>query len=87
MKKKKNFIKKIKLYIKDNINSEDNIRKFLEKMFNGGMDRITLSVRKLADKYQKETGIKISKSTIHNYITKKMGYKYLKTKIKTDKIL
>ena len=83
----KSLAKDLDLFLKDKINSEDNIRQFLEKMLNGGIDRITLSVRKLAEKYQKETGIKISKSTIHNYLTKKMGYKYLKTTIKTDKTL
>lgn len=50
------------------------------------MDKITLSVRKFADKYQKQRNIKMSKSTIQKYI-KLNGHKYLNTTIKKDKTL
>ena len=43
-----------------------------------------LSIRKLAKKYEAETGNKKSKSTIHNWLHKKLSYKYLNTTVKTN---
>ena len=48
---------------------------------------IISSVRKLSSKYEKISGKRISKSTIHNCLKKELGYKYMKTTIKTNKIL
>ena len=50
-------------------------------------NRTQFTLRKLAKQYKEETGIEISKSTIHNYLRKRMGYKYMKSTIKTDIIL
>jgi transposase len=60
---------------------------FLSKQLNDENDITKISIRKLARKYEEEKGIKKSKSTIHYYLKKKMGYKYLKSTIKTKEVL
>jgi transposase len=54
---------------------------------NKNENKNNFTVRKLANKYQELTGNKVSKSTVHNCLKKELGFKYLKTTIKTDKVL
>ena len=73
--------------MKDKIIIKDDLTIFLANEFNKSNSRTTFSVRKLAKKYTEKTGNKISKTTIHKYLRQKMGYKYLKSTIKTNLIL
>lgn len=77
----------VELFMREKIDSKDELTIFLSKQLNDENDRTKISLRKLAKKYEEEKGIKKSKSTIHNYLKKKRGYKYLKSTIKTNEIL
>lgn len=72
---------------KDKYESKDQLKLFLLNEFNKSQNRSQLSVRKLAKKYEAETGNKTSKSTIHNCLRKKLGYKYLSTTVKNNLLL
>lgn len=60
---------------------------FLKEKFAKRKNINNLTCRKLSTEYYKETGIKISKSTINKVIRHKLGYKFLKTTIKNINIL
>ena len=70
------------------VEKNDNaLMQFLTKEISNNKDRRDFSLRKLSSKYITQTGKYISKSTIHNCLRKQLGLKYLKTTIKTEKIL
>lgn len=68
-------------------NSNDELKTFLLNEIKNCKNNANFTLRKLSIKYNEITGKRASKSTIHNCLTKKMGFKYLKTKPKTNKIL
>lgn len=61
----------VELFMREKIDSKDELTIFLSKQLNDENDRTKISLRKLAKKYEEEKGIKKSKSTIHNYLKKK----------------
>jgi hypothetical protein len=68
-------------------NYNNPLKTFLMNELNNSKDRNDITVRKLSSKYEKISRKRISKSTIHNCLKKELGYKYMKTTIKTEKIL
>lgn len=66
---------------------KDPIEDFIKEKINSTMDRRYLSCRKLAQAYKEETGNSVSKSKVNEIIKHKMGYSYLKSTVKTSKIL
>lgn len=68
-------------------NNNNPLKSFLINELNSEKDHNNITVRKLSSKYEKISGKRISKSTIHNCLKKELGYKYMKTTIKTNKIL
>ena len=76
----------IKNYFQVEKNDND-LNQFLRKEISNNRDRRDFSLRKLSKKYFDETGKYISKSTVHNCLRKQLGLKYLKSTIKTKKIL
>jgi len=83
----KKLAEEIDSYNKETIVVGDDLEIFLMNEFKENENRTTITVRKLAKKYEEKTGRKTSKSTVHNYLTKRLGYKYIKSTIKTDLIL
>ena len=76
----------ITLYFSDIKLNNNPLKEFLFGQSNSN-DRNNFSVRKLSRKFEEKTRLKTSKSTIHNYLKNLLGLKYLKTTVKTDKIL
>lgn len=68
-----------------NINNP--LKSFLINELNSDKDHNNITVRKLSSKYEKNKWEANHKSTIHNCLKKELGYKYMKTTIKTNKIL
>ena len=73
--------------MKDSYDKSDELKIFLSEYINKCSGRAELSLRKLAKKYEEKNNKKISKSTNHCYLKKRMGYSYIKTTIKTHKII
>ena len=63
------------------------IEDFIQQKINDSIDRRDLSCRKLAQKYKEETGNSVSKSKVNEIIKYKMGYSYLKSTVKSNKII
>ena len=59
-------------FIKEKIDTKDELKLFLSKQLQNSSGRINLSVRKLAKKFEEEKGKKIIKSSVHSYL-KKIG--------------
>ena len=59
---------------------------YIKNKLNSSLNRANISCRKLSTDYLKDTGIKISKSKIHNVIKKELGYRYLKTVLKNNSL-
>ena len=76
----------IKNYFQVEKNDND-LKQFLRKEISNNRDRRYFSFGKLSNKYFNVTGKYISKSTVHNCLRKQLGLKYLKSTIKTKKIL
>ena len=77
----------VESFMQEKIDSKDELTIFLEKTLTKNDERVNLSLRKLAKEYKDKTGLNVSKSTVHNYLRKKLGYKYLKSTVKTDEII
>ena len=67
--------------------SNNTLKSFLIGEIKNSEDRNDFTLRKLSKKYYEVTGNKASRTTIHNYLTKRMGYRYLKSSVKTKQIL
>lgn len=67
--------------------TNDPLKNFLLEEIKKGSNRNDFTVRKLSKKYKDINGNYISKSTIHNCLKKKLGFRYLKTTVKTNKLL
>ena len=67
--------------------AKDPIQDYIQNKIDNSADRRDLSCRKLAEKYKEETGNTVSKSKINQIIKYKMGYSYLKSTVKTNKII
>ena len=65
----------------------DPIEDFIQKKIDNSIDRRDLSCRKLAAKYKEETGNSVSKTKVNEIIRYKMGFSYLKSTVKTNKII
>ena len=83
----KNLAQELDEFNIDKIEIKDKLEIFLMKKLEMPENRRAISVRKLAKEYNEETGKSISKSTVHKYIRKRMGFRYLKSTIKTKIIL
>lgn len=70
-----------------NKSSNNELKNFLINEIKNKENDSNFTLRKLSVKYQKMTGKAASKSTIHNCLKKQLGFKYLKTHPKTNKIL
>lgn len=64
----------------------DSIENFLIDEFNDLTNRTNFTCRKLAKKFKEITGKKIGKTSINNIIRNRLGLRYRKTTIKTNKI-
>lgn len=62
------------------------LEQFLLEEFSNQESRTNFTCRKLAKKYESITKISISKSTIYNILKNRLGLKWRKTTIKTNKI-
>ena len=68
-------------------NERSDIEEFLLEQFKNNTDRSHLTCRNLAELYSIKSGKVIHKSQVNNIIKKKLGLRYLKTSVKTNKIL
>jgi hypothetical protein len=64
--------------------SKFQLAKYLENKIINLSNRAQLSCRKLSNDYYKETGMKVSKSTINNVIRKQLGFHYRKSTLKRN---
>ncbi len=69
------------------IREKSDIGKFILEEIENNEDRSKLSCRNLAESYTNKTGKIIHKSQVNNIMRKKLGLHYLKTSIKTSKIM
>ena len=81
----KNVFETIKIYSTRKL-LEDPLTNFIKNKFEDKDCRNFLSCRKLASLFYQETGKKTNRTTVNNIIKKRLGYRYLKTKAKTNKI-
>ena len=82
----KNLCNNLNLYFSDRKFNINPLKEFLLSEIKCN-DRNNFSVRKLSRKFEETTGLKACNSSIHNYLRNQFGFKYLKTTVKTDKIL
>ena len=82
----KNILNKLNSFYPETI-PDDPLTNFIKKKFNEVTNINNITCRKLSTEFYQEIGIKISKSTVNNVIRKKLGYRYLKTTIKSKKII
>lgn len=59
---------------------------YIQNKLNSSLNRANISCRKLSTEYLRDTGIKVSKSKIHNIIKKELGYRYLKTVLNNNSL-
>ena len=64
----------------------EDLVEFIKKSIQNTKNREKISCRKLAILYEKNYGKKIGKTTVHNILRKKLGYKFLKTTYKTNRL-
>lgn len=61
--------------------------RFISKKITSENNRKKITCRKISKAYFEECGQKVSKSTVHNVLKKEMGFRYLKTTLKTNYLL
>ena len=66
--------------------NEDPVVMYIKNLIESQSNRANLSVRKIANQYYEDKGVKISKTKVHNILRSKLNYRFLKTVIKNDKI-
>ena len=66
---------------------KSNLCSFISKKLCSEKDRSKLSCRKLPTSYYEESGIKVSKSTIHNILKNEMRLHYLKSTLKINYLI
>lgn len=62
------------------------LAKYIQNKMNSSLNRANISCRKLSNEYLRDSGIKVSKSKIHNVIKNELGYRYLKTILKNNSL-
>ena len=83
---KKSLANDIQNYFKIETNN-NKIKNFLLNEIKANKNRNDFSLRKLSEKYKNITGKYASKSNIHNCLRNQMGFRYLKSIVKINKIL
>jgi len=81
----KKIYDKINLFHVLNI-KDDKLTLYIKNLLETNTNRDCISCRKISSKYFDDTGIKVSKSKVHNILKNKLNLRYLKTTIKTNKI-
>jgi len=65
---------------------EDDTILYIKNLIEHQHENGFLSCRRIAKKFEEDTGRKISKTKVHNILRNKLNYKFLKTTIKNSKI-
>ena len=81
-----NYARQLEKLNNIDLSNNNEISQFLLETIKNTNNRENISCRKLSKLYETKTGKKISKSTIHMILRKRLDYRYLKTNYKTKKI-